>query len=238
MIPVLVGFIVVTLYESASNAVDSDLSSSWVWKIPWRRDRLPNPVFLGFSDGSDSKKSTCNAGNLGSNTGFGRSPGGGHGNPLQYSCLENLHGQRSLAGCSPWYCKKLDTTERWSMHALLILVYYDPLYICIINCIVSSFISDAICIISFISQSSLEFVNFINFFEKPKLFHWVFYFFFFWLISHLLLSCKWTCMHTHLYLTLWNPMDCSPPGSFLSGIFQARILEWIAISYSRRSSYP
>ena len=57
------------------------------------------------------------------------------------------------------------------MHALLILVYYDLLYICIINCLVSSFISDAICIISFISQSSLEFVNFIYFFEKPKLFH-------------------------------------------------------------------
>ena len=34
--------------------------------------------------------------------GLGRSPGEGHGNPLQYSCLENLCGQRSLAGCSPW----------------------------------------------------------------------------------------------------------------------------------------
>ena len=34
--------------------------------------------------------------------GFGRSSEGGHGNPLQYSCLENPHGQRSLAGCSPW----------------------------------------------------------------------------------------------------------------------------------------
>ena len=33
---------------------------------------------------------------------FGRSPGEGHGNPLQYSCLENPHGQRSLAGYSPW----------------------------------------------------------------------------------------------------------------------------------------
>ena len=32
----------------------------------------------------------------------GRSPGGGHGNPLQYSCLENLHGQGSLVGYSPW----------------------------------------------------------------------------------------------------------------------------------------
>ena len=33
--------------------------------------------------------------------GSGRAPGGGHGNPLQYSCLENPHGQRSLAGYSP-----------------------------------------------------------------------------------------------------------------------------------------
>ena len=46
------------------------------------------------------KESTCNAGNLGSILGVGRSPGGGHGNPLQYSCLENLHRQRSLH--SPW----------------------------------------------------------------------------------------------------------------------------------------
>ena len=34
--------------------------------------------------------------------GLGESPGGGHGNSLQYSCLENLHGQRSLAGYSPY----------------------------------------------------------------------------------------------------------------------------------------
>ena len=44
---------------------------------------------LGFSGGSDSKKFACNAGYLGSVPGLGRSPGGGHGNPLQYLCLEN-----------------------------------------------------------------------------------------------------------------------------------------------------
>ena len=48
---------------------------------------------------------------LGSIPGLGRSPGGGHGNPLQYSCLENPHGQRSLAGYIPWSLKKSDTTE-------------------------------------------------------------------------------------------------------------------------------
>ena len=44
--------------------------------------------------------------------GLGRSPGGGHGNPLQYSCLENPRGQRSLAGYSPWGHKESDTTEQ------------------------------------------------------------------------------------------------------------------------------
>ena len=43
--------------------------------------------------------------------GSGRSPGGGHGNPLQYFCQENPHGQGSLAGCSPWGYKELDMTE-------------------------------------------------------------------------------------------------------------------------------
>ena len=42
---------------------------------------------------------------------LGRAPGGGHGNPLGYSCLENPHGQRSLAGYSPKGRKELDTTE-------------------------------------------------------------------------------------------------------------------------------
>ena len=38
--------------------------------------------------------------------------------------------------------------------------------------------------------------------------------------------------------TLYNPMDCSPPGSSVHEIFQARILEWVAVSLSRRSSQP
>ena len=44
--------------------------------------------------------------------GLGRSPGGRHGNPLQYSCLENPHRHRRLAGFSPWSSKESDTTER------------------------------------------------------------------------------------------------------------------------------
>ena len=66
---------------------------------------------MGFSGGSVGKESACNVGDLGSIPGLGRSPGEGHGNPLQYSCLENPHGQRNLEGCSPQGRKESDTTE-------------------------------------------------------------------------------------------------------------------------------
>ena len=90
----------------------------WVGKMPWRRKWQPTPVFLpgeshgqrnlaGYSPwgckesnmteqlslcfpcGSAGKESACNAGNLGSISGLGRSPGEGKGYPLQYSGLEN-----------------------------------------------------------------------------------------------------------------------------------------------------
>ena len=73
----------------------------------------------GFPGGSDGKESACNVGDLGSIPGLGRSSGGGHVKPLQYSYLENPHGQRSLEGCSPRCCKESDRTEQLSMH-----VYY------------------------------------------------------------------------------------------------------------------
>ena len=49
--------------------------------------------------------------------GLGRFTEGGHGNRLQYSCLENPHGQRSLVGYSTWGHKELDTTEQLSRHS-------------------------------------------------------------------------------------------------------------------------
>ena len=58
---------------------------------PLGRDRLPTPVFMGFPNGSEGKESACNVRDLGLIPGLGRSPGGGHGNPLQCSC-----------GDSPW----------------------------------------------------------------------------------------------------------------------------------------
>ena len=70
---------------------------------------------LHFPGGSGSKETACNAGDLGLTPGLGRSPGEGHGNPLQYSCLQNPDGQRSLAGYSPWGCKESDTAKQLSL---------------------------------------------------------------------------------------------------------------------------
>ena len=55
-------------------------------------------IYMGFPGSLDSKVSAYNEGDLGWIPELGRSPGGGHGDPLQYSCLENPHAQRSLAG--------------------------------------------------------------------------------------------------------------------------------------------
>ena len=60
-------------------------------------------------------KNSCNARDPGSVPGLGRIPGGGHGNQLQYSSLENPHGLRSLVGYSPWGFRESDMTERLSI---------------------------------------------------------------------------------------------------------------------------
>ena len=51
-------------------------------------------------------------------------------------------------------------------------------------------------------------------------------------------NLKFTCVHAQLCLTRCDPIDCSPPGSSVHGISHARILEWVAISFSRESSWP
>ena len=68
---------------------------------------------MGFPGGSEGKGNICNAGDLGSIPGLGRSPGGGHDNPLQYSCLEKPHEQRILGGLqSMGLTEQLSTAQR------------------------------------------------------------------------------------------------------------------------------
>ena len=77
--------------------------------IPWRRDRLSTPAFLGFPCGSAGKESARNAEDLSSIPGFGRSLGEAKDYLLQYSGLENS------MDCSPWGRKELNTTEQLSL---------------------------------------------------------------------------------------------------------------------------
>ena len=66
---------------------------------------------MGFPEGLDGKKSACNVGDLGLIPGLGRSPGGGHGNPLQYSCLEHSMDRGVWQAAVHGVTKESDTTE-------------------------------------------------------------------------------------------------------------------------------
>ena len=77
----------------------------WVGKIPWRRERLPTAVFLGFPCGSAGKESARNAGELGLIPGLGRSPVEGKGYPFwpgEFHTVNVVH-------------KELDTAEQLSL---------------------------------------------------------------------------------------------------------------------------
>ena len=101
-------------------AVQETQFDSWVGKILWRRDRLPTPEFLGFPGGSAGKESACNAEDLGSIHGLGRSPGEGIGYPLQCSGLEN-----SMNCIVPEVAKSQTRLSNYHFHFLYKLCYTD-----------------------------------------------------------------------------------------------------------------
>ena len=80
--------------DSITNSMDMNLSKLW-----WL----------------SGKESACNTGDLGSIPGLGRSPGGGNGYPTPVFLPGESHGQRSLAGCSPWDHEELDMTEQLTL---------------------------------------------------------------------------------------------------------------------------
>ena len=125
------------------------VTKSWTrqndFHLGTKRKRILTYTYFKSSwpGGSSSKESTWNAGNLDLIPGMGKSPGGGYGNPLQDPCLENPHGQRSLAGSSPWSSKESDTTatkhtwadefnvniifeKGWNRNAYKVLTKYVP----------------------------------------------------------------------------------------------------------------
>ena len=166
---------------------------------------------LGFPGGAVIKNPPANARdprNQGLIPGLGRSPGTENGNPLQYFLPENFHGQRSLAGYSPWGCMDFTvhgvakSQTQWSNRAQQThSIYVLP------GTIATSFIY----IVSFNPQGNL-----------------------FSLLSSL---CAMHVQSLQSCPTLCDPMDCmDPPGSSVHGVLQARILEWVAMPSSRGPS--
>ena len=84
---------------------------------------------MGFPGSSDGKASAHNSGDLGSIPGSGRSPGEGKGNSLQYSCLENPMGWRSLLGYSPQGRKRVRLDKATKQHWPFALL--SPLLQCV-----------------------------------------------------------------------------------------------------------
>ena len=77
--------LVAKLVKKPSAVQEKPSSIPGLESSPGVRDRLPTPVFLGFPGTSDGKESACSVGVLGLIPELGKSPGGGHGDPLQYS---------------------------------------------------------------------------------------------------------------------------------------------------------
>ena len=82
-------FLLSSFPSSIHALLHSRIYSKSLWLIHFTQQ------FMGFPGGSDGKESACNAGDLGSISGLGRSPGEGNGNPLQYSGLENSMDRRA-----------------------------------------------------------------------------------------------------------------------------------------------
>ena len=77
-------------------------------QVNMQKHDVANTLNTAFPGGSDGKASTCDAGDLGSIPGSGRSHGEGNGNPLQYSCLENP------IGGGAWDLKVHGVTKSWT----------------------------------------------------------------------------------------------------------------------------
>ena len=74
------------------------------------------PKISAYPDGSAGKESACNAGDSSLMPGPGRSPGGGNGNPTQYSCLENPMDRGAGWGTVHGVTKELDMTEHCAVY--------------------------------------------------------------------------------------------------------------------------
>ena len=166
----------------------------------------------------------------GSVPGSARSPGGGHDNPLQYSCLENPHGQRSLVVYSPWGCKESETTQ-WLSKEIIEFVCYALCFL--IKKILCCHVVDLQCCVNFWCTAKWFIYIYINVFKivfSVMVYHGI--------LNIVPCAFQSVCAKSlQSCPTLCSPIDCSPPGSSVCGIFQPWVLERVSYSMplSRRS---
>ena len=136
-------------------------------------------------------------------------------------------GQGGLAGCDSWDRKESDTTERlnWTEVRLWFCFFKTSLFLdpSLLSCY-HNYYSSYNTSLYLLETLPLAFLLFLLL-----------------LFLFLLEATHWNdnpCFVAHSCLTLCNPMDHSPQGSSVHWIFQARILEWVAISFSRGSCWP
>ena len=167
----------------------------WVWSLIWKDSTC-------FPGGSDGNASACNVGDLASIPGSGRSPGGGNGNPLQHSCLENPMARGAWQATVHGVANSRTWLSDFSFSYQILV--------------------DRICVALFWAFDSVPLV-YLSFDGNTILL---------WRSYVCLCSAAQSC------LILCNSMNCCPPGSSLQGIFQARILKWVAISFTRGLPNP
>ena len=188
------------------------------------------------------KESTCNAWDPRSIPGSGRSPGERNGYPLQYSCLE------SPLDRGAWRAKvhrvaKSRTWLKWLRHthisreretglgrrAFMCNAYY---FFCLPIFLPKSLEQKGKISNPTLTSNSILWLIFTNaFFFKLISRNYVF-----WRCCQASFFCCW-CLVAEFCPTLYDPMDYSLPGSPVHGIFQARILEWVAISFPRTNAF-
>ena len=96
---------------------NKDLFKEVFWELHSLFNPLNKDLPVGFPSSSDGKESACNSGDPGSIPGLGRSPGGGNGNPLQYSCLENCMDRGAWRTTVHGVAKSWARLKRLSTHA-------------------------------------------------------------------------------------------------------------------------
>ena len=197
----------------------------WFGEIPWRRERLPTPVFMGFPADSDGKESACNAGDLGSIPGLGDALEEGwqltpvflpgdfqnrgafwarvHGVAKSQTKRSTARGLSILAGSGGvLWAMTLGTSLALSgldssRNVMEVTIAYTK-GVQPISAAGGSIYAPGFPLISLVCFPKHVFV----------------------------------CVSFSVVSDSLGPMDCSPPDSFVHGILQARILEWVAIPFS------